>query len=89
MNKLIESAAKAAGGKAALARAINVSPGLIWQWIKGERPVPAKRCADIERASAGQVRCEDIRPDKTWHRDANGAVTGYTTPVATPNQRAA
>lgn len=28
--------------------------------------VPAERCPAIERATNGQVRCEDLRPDVDW-----------------------
>ncbi len=35
-------------------------------WTLGRRKVPVERCIDIERATAGQVRCEDLRPDIDW-----------------------
>ena len=55
-------------GKAAeLARAIGVHPVLIAQWC-GDRQVPANRCPDIERATAGQVTCEELRSDLAWVR---------------------
>lgn len=49
-----------------LARDIGVSPVLISQWSNGVRQVPAERCPDIERATCGVVRCEDLRPDIDW-----------------------
>jgi DNA-binding transcriptional regulator YdaS (Cro superfamily) len=59
-------ACKTVGGQAALARILAVKPPTVNQWIKGDRPVPADRCVDIEKATAGAVRCEDLRPDVDW-----------------------
>lgn len=59
----IERACEKVGGQAALARAIGVHSSFPNQWIKGHRPIPAERCPDIERATGGEVRCEDLRPD--------------------------
>lgn len=39
---------------------------LIYQWANGRRQVPAERCPAIERATAGAVRCEELRPDVQW-----------------------
>ena len=47
----------------ALARQIGVSPSMLYQWRKGLRPVPAERCAAIERATQGAVTRRDLRPD--------------------------
>lgn len=44
--------------------------------------VPEDKCAAIEAATAGAVRCEDLRPDVEWTRDAGGRVTGYHVRVA-------
>jgi DNA-binding transcriptional regulator YdaS (Cro superfamily) len=52
------------GGLTRLAAAIGVSPQRVSNWV--ERGVPAERCPDIERATAGAVRCEDLRPDVAW-----------------------
>lgn len=49
-----------------LAHAISAHPVLISQWKNGRRRVPAERCPDIERATGGAVRCEDLRPDVDW-----------------------
>ncbi|MCB0252548.1 MAG: helix-turn-helix domain-containing protein [Anaerolineae bacterium] len=54
------------GAAAKLARILDVSPVLISQWANGVRRVPAERCPDIERATGGVVRCEDLRPDIDW-----------------------
>jgi DNA-binding transcriptional regulator YdaS (Cro superfamily) len=62
----IMDACRSAGGQAALARLIGASPAFVYQWTTGRRPVPAEFCPKIERATQGQVRCEDLRPDIEW-----------------------
>lgn len=52
------------GKKTELARSIGVDGQLIWQWATGVREVPLERCQQIEQATAGQVTCEEMRPDK-------------------------
>lgn len=64
--KLSEWVDQERGRQSALARAIEVDSQLVWQWARGVRQVPAERCPDIERATAGAVRCEDLRPDVSW-----------------------
>ena len=46
-----------------LAKKIGVSPVLVSQWRTESRPVPVERCPAIDRATGGEVRCEDLRPD--------------------------
>ena len=62
----IRAAATAIGGIAALSRAIGVSPPTVHQWAHDGRPVPIQRCIQIEKATGGKVKCEDIRPDVDW-----------------------
>ena len=50
----------------ALAEKLSVPPALLSQWKAGARKVPAERCIEIERATGGAVRCEDLRPDIDW-----------------------
>jgi len=59
----IKSAIESCGGKAVLARQINVSPQVVWQWADGRRPVPAHHCMAIEEATEGKVTRYDLRPD--------------------------
>lgn len=47
----------------ALARRLGVSPGLVSQWVTGRTSVTAERAIEIERATDGAVRKEDLRPD--------------------------
>lgn len=53
------------GRAAALARALDINPALISQWASS-RGVPSERCIEIERATEGTVRCEELRPDIDW-----------------------
>lgn len=79
----IQQAVVRANGQTALARAIGCTQGLIWQYVNGSAIPPPERCIAIERATG--VICELLRPDITWDRDDDGAVTGYRVPVA-PHQ---
>lgn len=54
------------GLASALGRAIGVTPVLISQWANGHRPIPAERCPEIEKATSGEVTCEELRPDVDW-----------------------
>jgi DNA-binding transcriptional regulator YdaS (Cro superfamily) len=60
----ISDACGRVGGISALARAIKVTPPTVHQWISGHRPIPVRRCPDIERETG--VPCEDLRPDVDW-----------------------
>lgn len=51
------------GSKTKLARAINAQPQLVWQWATDVRPVPVRRCLQIEVATGGSVTRKDLRPD--------------------------
>lgn len=62
----IKKAVEAVGNIATLARHLHVTPPTVHQWISGVRPIPAERCPQIERATGGAVRCEDLRPDVDW-----------------------
>ncbi|RST54125.1 transcriptional regulator [Variovorax sp. DXTD-1] len=62
----IRKACEVLGSQTALAKALEVTPAAVNQWISGARPIPAEKCPAIERATKGQVRCEDLRPDVAW-----------------------
>lgn len=55
-----------AGGPAALAKQLAVSTQAVCFWRDEKRRIPADKCPLIERATAGVVRCEDLRPDVAW-----------------------
>lgn len=61
INKAIETI----GTQTALAKAINVVPQVVNNWIRRGN-VPANYCPSIERATNGAVTCEDLRPDVDW-----------------------
>lgn len=52
------------GGATKLASLLQVSVQRLMNWTT--RGVPAERCPDIERATEGKVRCEELRPDVAW-----------------------
>lgn len=58
----IQRAVDHVGSQSLLAAQVGVTQGRVWQWCNGDR-VPAERCADIERVTAGQVTRYDLRPD--------------------------
>ena len=64
--------AAARGNQAALARALGVPQSLPSAWAADDeekrRPVPLGYCPAIERATAGAVTCEDLRPNEPWRR---------------------
>lgn len=66
MQHPIQKAAEIVGSQRALASALGVTKAAVWQWKGGGRQVPAEHCPDIERLTAGGVRCEDLRPDIDW-----------------------
>lgn len=68
--------------QAQLARTIGVHPQAVSQYIRGTRPIPAERAIQIEQALAGEVRADDLRPDLTFARDADGRVVGYRSQAA-------
>lgn len=49
-----------------LARQLEVTPAMIWQWANDHRRVSAEQAIAIERATDGAVTCEELRPDVDW-----------------------
>lgn len=62
----IKSACLYVGGQAEMAKRLGISSPTVNQWANGVRQVPAERCPEIEKATLGAVRCEDLRPDIDW-----------------------
>ncbi len=56
------------GEAARIARECAVTPVVVSKWAGGVKPVPARRCMQLERITLGFVRCEDQRRDLPWHR---------------------
>lgn len=49
--------------QACFAKKINVTQGLIHQFVSGKTRVTAERAVEIERATGGAVTRTDLRPD--------------------------
>lgn len=64
MNEAVQRAAKKLGGVAAMAQLTQVSKTAVYQWISGDRPVPAARAPIIEQATG--ERCEELCPSVPW-----------------------
>lgn len=66
----IRKACHLVGGLSKMAALLGVKVPTVSQWVSGNpqnhRQVPAERCPAIERATSGQVRCEELRPDIDW-----------------------
>ncbi len=67
-----DKAVKILDGKSAVARHFGLTPWAVSKW---RDRVPADRCPEIEKMTAGVVRCEELRPDIDWAylRRANAA----------------
>lgn len=68
------------GAGANLARSLGVTQVMVSQWRYGIKQVPAERCPAIEKATGGEVRCEELRPDIDWGylRDTSKVGAGDT-----------
>lgn len=62
----LQRAIELLGGQAALASCLGLKQQHIWNWINRDSKIPAEHCPAIERATAGAVRCEELRPDVEW-----------------------
>jgi len=54
------------GAQTELAKKLGVTVTQVNHWSHGVRPIPVARCVEIEKATKGIVRCEDLRPDIDW-----------------------
>lgn len=63
----VSEAARILGNQAKMARALEVTPVTVGQWLKthdqGGREVPAKQCVRIERLTNGAVTRQALRAD--------------------------
>lgn len=46
-----------------LAEILDVTPGMVWQWLNGHRKVDPKHAIPIEKATGGLVTRSEVRPD--------------------------
>ena len=49
-----------------LASKLGVAPAYLYQMATGIRSVSPERAIEIEKATSGAIRCEDLRPDVDW-----------------------
>lgn len=47
----------------AFAGQLDVSQGMVWQWLNGRRRISAERAKQIEEVTGGEIRRAQIRPD--------------------------
>ena len=60
----VDKSISSVGGLSELSSILGVAPQVVTNWrVRG---VPVERCIDLEKATDGAVRCEDIRPDLDW-----------------------
>lgn len=61
LNKAIDQQ----GGLTALANALGLSKGVVYQWkVRGR--VPGEWCPEIEKLTGGQVLCEELNDKIDW-----------------------
>ena len=63
-----------------LAASVGISNAYLSQIKSGVRKASSQVCINIERETAGAVRCEDLRPDVDW---------AYLRGTSKPSQKAA
>jgi DNA-binding transcriptional regulator YdaS (Cro superfamily) len=62
----VARAIKHMGSQVALASRLGITQPTVSEWLNCQKRVPAERCPEIERATGGAVRCEELRPDVAW-----------------------
>ncbi|WP_080702000.1 helix-turn-helix domain-containing protein [Bordetella bronchiseptica] len=60
----LAQACEIAGGQAALARILGVTPVTVHEWVHLKRPLPSEHCRLIEESTG--VRCEELLPSFRW-----------------------
>lgn len=61
--KLSDWVAAKRGRQASLADQLGLRQPQVADWISGKKRVPLDHCPFIQAFTAGEVRCEDLRPD--------------------------
>jgi DNA-binding transcriptional regulator YdaS (Cro superfamily) len=64
--KAITKAVDLLDGTNATAEKLQVSPPTVSEWLSGKRPVPWKRCIELERLTGGEVKRKELLPDFDW-----------------------
>lgn len=65
-NQPLAKVVKMVGSQSELAELLNVKPPTVNQWLTGVKPVPFKRCLQIESIVGGAVTAEELLPDFDW-----------------------
>jgi DNA-binding transcriptional regulator YdaS (Cro superfamily) len=60
---LVRRAIDRAGTPKQLAQTLGVKAPTVYQWSKGERPVPPKFCFKIEEFMCGEISAHELLPD--------------------------
>ena len=64
----LKVAVEIVGSQGELAKLVGVSKAAMSQAVRdAKRQIPAHWCPAIEKATARQVRCEQLRPDVDWN----------------------
>jgi DNA-binding transcriptional regulator YdaS (Cro superfamily) len=64
MNKaLLRALARADMSQAEFAKSLKVSPGLVWQWLNGVRPVSPEKILPICRVLEGHITPADLNSE--------------------------
>lgn len=63
MNEQTKKAVEILGGTIAAASKLGVKPPAVSDWLAKKRPIPIKRCVQIEELTQGAVTRRDLRPD--------------------------
>jgi DNA-binding transcriptional regulator YdaS (Cro superfamily) len=61
-----QKAAQILGSQAELARQLQIRTPTVNQWCSGGRPIPAARALQIESATGGKVRRQELCPSFPW-----------------------
>ncbi|WP_374537619.1 transcriptional regulator [Chitinimonas taiwanensis] len=61
MNSALILASNILGSQRKLAKSLGISPQALGKWLRNGPPM--ERCPDVEIATNGRVRCEQLRPD--------------------------
>jgi DNA-binding transcriptional regulator YdaS (Cro superfamily) len=57
-----------AAKRADIAERVGLHEQYLYQCFSGRRSLPTEHCPAVERATAGDVTCEALRPDVPWSR---------------------
>lgn len=66
MKSGISAAIEFFGSQNSLATNLDLKQQSVQLWVSGSRPVPVKRCVQIEKLTDGVVTRRDLRPDDYW-----------------------